>query len=83
MSAAHDHDDLTIPPALVTALDQAAATVPRVEHDLGAVRRRAHRLRQRRFAATGAVAAAVLAIGGFGVRAWARATTPRSWCPAR
>jgi hypothetical protein len=68
MSAAHDHDDLTIPPALVTALDQAAATVPRVEHDLGAVRRRAHRLRQRRFAATGAVAAAVLVIGGLGVQ---------------
>jgi hypothetical protein len=66
MSTAHEHDDLTIPPALVTALDEAAATVPRVEHDLSAVRRRAHRLRQRRFAATGA-AAAVLAIGGLGV----------------
>ena len=68
MSAAHDHDDLTIPLALVTALDQAAATVPRVEHDLSAVRRRAHRLRQRRFAATGAAAAAALVIGGLGVQ---------------
>jgi hypothetical protein len=62
-----EHDDLSVPPALATALREAAATVPPADHDLAVVRRRAQRHRRRRFAATSVAAAAVLVVGGLGV----------------
>jgi hypothetical protein len=67
MIAPSEYDDVSIPPALATALRQAAASVPSAEHDLDRVRQRARRRRRRAVAGTGIAAAACLLLGGLGV----------------